>query len=214
MISKKKQTVWGDGMAKQKKKAKTVSAVLIAAVLLSLVCFFALRSVTKSLYPLTYYDFVEKYAAQYELEESFVFAVIKCESNFQSDAVSPVGARGLMQIMPETFAWLQTKTKEELSEDMLFDEETSVKYGCFLYRILFDRFEDPQTAVAAYHAGMGIVSKWLSDEKYSKDGKTLSDIPYASTKAYVERVMKTQEIYRKLYRIKPYITITGGKEND
>ncbi|MGN1418372.1 MAG: lytic transglycosylase domain-containing protein [Acutalibacteraceae bacterium] len=155
----------------------------------------------KTLYPIRYNKFVEVYTEEYNLEKSFVYAVIKCESNFDSEAVSNVDAKGLMQIMPETFSWLKTKTGENLEEKMLFDPETSIKYGCLLYEILIKEFGDKETAVAAYHAGLGNVSKWLKDKKYSSDGVHLDDIPFPSTKAYVQNVIKAENIYKKLYKI-------------
>ena len=64
---------------------------------------------------------------------------------------------------------------------------------------LEDYYKDIETALAAYNAGMGNVSGWLKDEKYSSDGVTLKDIPFGETKRYVERVKKLQVIYEILY---------------
>lgn len=178
---------------------KTLIIILSAAVILGSVILGSF-AVARSLYPTDYADFVEAYSQKYNLEKSFVFAVIKCESGFDERAVSPVGARGLMQIMPETFSWLQSKTKESLSDEMLFDGETSIKYGCFMYSMLFDKYESKETAVAAYHAGTGNVSRWLKNEEYSADGKSLSHIPFKSTAEYVERVIMTEKIYNFLYK--------------
>ena len=125
--------------------------------------------------------------------------VIECESGYDERAVSYADARGLMQLTPDTFRWLQSKRGESLSEEMLFDAETNIKYGCYFYGILFGKYKDEATAIAAYHAGMGNVSKWLKDERYSDDGKTLSDIPFKNTEKYVNKVMKTRNIYSKLY---------------
>lgn len=189
-------------MAKKRSRIfKSTVGILIAALLL-VTAYFGSLSMLKTLYPLRYDEFVESYTEEYNLKKSFVYAVIKCESNFQKDAVSSVGAMGLMQIMPETFEWLQTKTGEELSEELLFDENTNIKYGCLFYELLLEKFKSKEAAIAAYHAGIGNVSKWLKNEKYSSDGVHLDEIPFASTKAYVERVIKTEQIYEKLYNIK------------
>ncbi|MBQ8028919.1 MAG: lytic transglycosylase domain-containing protein [Clostridia bacterium] len=182
-------------------KKKTKIIALLVSLSLAVAAFaFGAVSVLKALYPLGYADFVEAYAEKYNVEKSFIFAVIKCESGFDEKAVSYVGAKGLMQIMPETFQWLKTKTKEELPEEMLFDGETSIKYGCFMYSMLLEKYENKETAVAAYHAGTTNVSKWLKDERFSKDGKTLSEIPFESTKNYVSKVILTEKIYKKLYK--------------
>lgn len=180
-------------------KAKKFLRFLLISVLTLSVIFLGTVSILKVLYPTDYTKFVEIYSKENNLSVSFVFAVIECESGFDKNAVSSVGARGLMQIMPETFFWLQSKTGENLSDDDLYDPETSIKYGCYFYSILMNEFENEETAVAAYHAGMGNVRKWLQDERYSLDGKTLYDIPFPSTKSYVHKVMKTKNIYEKLY---------------
>ena len=65
--------------------------------------------------------------------------------------------------------------------------------------MLIDQFGDERTAVAAYHAGSGSVEGWLEDDNYSSDGDTLTDIPYPSTKQYVEKVMRVKNIYNRLY---------------
>ena len=161
---------------------------------------FAVRSVLKSLYPLQYEKEVEIGCQAQNLPRSFVYAVIKCESGFDPQAVSNVGARGLMQLMPETFRWLCSKTGEECTEDDLFDPAINVRYGCYLLHILLSEFAGEQsTAVAAYHAGIGNVGKWLRDEQYSADGKTLRAIPFGTTERYVKRVKKVQRIYAALY---------------
>ena len=182
---------------------KTIKRIIIIFVVISLalvtVCFGG-NVVLKKLYPLDYKDAVEKYCEQYDVEKSLVFAVIKSESNFKSDAVSEVGAMGLMQLMPETFEWLQAKTGENFSKEMLFNSETSIKYGVFLIRLLMNEFEgETLTAVAAYHAGIGIVGQWIDNPDYSADGKTLDVVPYNDTKLYIEKVKTAKEIYEKLY---------------
>ncbi len=180
-------------------KLKKIICILLALILSISVLSLAAVSILKVLYPRGYAEIVETTAREHGISPSFVYAVIECESGFDKKAVSSVGARGLMQIMPETFLWLQTKTGEELSEDSLFEPETNIEYGCYLYSILFKEFGNEKAVVAAYHAGFGNVRKWLKDERYSSDGKTLSDIPFPSTKHYVNKVIKTRNIYEKLY---------------
>lgn len=192
-------------LSKKKKKEKRIGslAVLVLVILAAAAAVILINrgssSLQKSLYPLKYEKTVKIESKENNLEESFVFAVIICESDFQPDAVSSAGAMGLMQIMPDTFAWLKTKTGEDIPEEKLFEPEISIKYGCLLYSMFIEQFGTEREAVAAYHAGPNNVKKWLKDERYSSDGKTLSDIPFSSTKYYVDNVMKTKEIYQKLY---------------
>ena len=77
--------------------------------------------------------------------------------------------------------------------------EISIKYGCHLYGYLMKKYKKEKTALAAYHAGTGNVDKWLTDERYSADGETLHTIPFPTTANYVKKVMKTKNIYEKLY---------------
>ena len=189
-------------MRRRKRKLTILGKAAVAlALVVALVCgCFCARGVLQSLYPQRYDDFVETYTAEHGLEKSFVYAVIKCESGFDPQAVSPVGARGLMQIMPETFEWLQSKTGEKNDPDALFDPETSVRYGCMLFEILLRQFPSPRTAVCAYHAGMGNVEKWLRDPQYSDDGVTLKHIPFPSTAHYADKVLRVQKLYETLYQ--------------
>lgn len=156
-------------------------------------------SLLKTLYPLRYEEYVEVYAKENNLSPTFVYAVIKCESGFDSEAVSYVGATGLMQIMPDTFAWIKTKTGYTENYSKATDAETSIKFGCFLYGYLLQKYSGVQEALAAYHAGIGNADKWLKDKTYSHDGKTLHTIPFSSTDKYVKKVMLTEKIYQNLY---------------
>lgn len=183
---------------KAKKQTGYLKALLIVFLLLCVI-YFGSVSILKTLYPRRYIEFVEIYSESNNLSEEFVFAVIECESGFDRYAESYLGARGLMQIMPETFTWLQEKRGESLSEESIYEPETAIDYGCYFYGMLLERFGDESLAVAAYHAGASSVEEWLADEKYSPDGKTLTDIPYPSTKQYVDKVMRVKNIYQKLY---------------
>lgn len=183
------------------KLAARILVTLVTVSLCILLLGFAFAKVTEAFYPRKYSEIVEKYSAEYSVEPELVFAVIKCESGFDPDAVSRADARGLMQMTEETFEWLQTKTGDTgLITDDLFDPEVSIRYGVKLLSLNLQEFGDEAAAVAAYHAGRTAVAGWLKNEEYSADGNTLDAIPYAETRAYVERVQKTRKIYETIYR--------------
>lgn len=188
-------------MIKSPRVKKALEKLLIVFIVFSLVAVICVGSVSilKILYPRRYSEFVEINCRNNNLSEEFIYAVIECESGFDPMAVSYLGAKGLMQIMPETFEWLQWRLGEELPAESLFEPETAIRYGCYMYGYMLEKFGDERTAVAAYHAGDACVEEWLEDENYSDDGKTLKDIPYPSTKEYVDKVMRIKNIYQKLY---------------
>lgn len=188
-------------MNRNRKGGKLPEAVLIITIVFSLIAvsYFGCVSILKTLYPRHYIEIVENEGQKNNLSTEFILAVIKCESGFDPNAVSYLDAKGLMQIMPDTFEWLQWRMDETLPQESLFEPETAIRYGCYLYGYLIEKFGDEATAVAAYHAGDACVEEWLSDERYSDDGITLKDIPYDTTKDYVEKVMKVKDIYTRLY---------------
>ncbi len=174
---------------------------IFIAVLITLI-YGSVSIVIQAIYPKQYSELIETTAEDFGIEKPLLYALIKSESGFDNEAVSSVGAKGLTQITPETFQWLQTKTGENRSVDDLFDPEISVYYGAYFLNMLIEEFEDTETALTAYHAGRGIVNQWLNDPRYSEDGKTLDTIPYNDTAAYVEKVMKNCEKYRSIYDFK------------
>lgn len=182
--------------------------ILIAGIAAAVLVVFAVQrlhpDVDHMLYPRKYGSIVKKEAKEYDLPQSLVYAVIKAESDFDPEAESPVGALGLMQMMPETFDWMQTHIGGEYDASALLGPEISIKYGCALLRVLLNEYDNLATAVCAYNAGMGNVTSWLSDPAYSEDGVTLKEIPFEETRLYVQKVLQYKETYEKLY---------GGIEN-
>lgn len=178
-------------------------AVLLVSAALLVFAFFALRlvqpDVERLAYPKKYSRIVSEQAKAYELEESLVYAVIKAESNFDPKAESPVGALGLMQLMPDTFEWMQSHVGGEYDTDALFDPAVNIRFGCALLRLLLNEYGDLRVALCAYNAGMGNVTSWLSDGTYSEDGITLQLIPFDETRLYVQKVLQYKETYEELY---------------
>jgi len=149
-------------------------------------------------FPLMYEDIIEKYSENEGIDKYLVMAVINAESGFDPTAHSGV-AKGLMQITDETAMWVSGKIGLSYYEDMAYDPEVNIKMGCWYLRYLVGRYDDLNTALAAYNAGHGNVDRWLSEERYSPDGKTLDKIPYKETEKYVMRVRRSYGIYQKAY---------------
>ena len=175
---------------------------------LALFClsFFSILSFTgcsfseEASYPRKYSEIVSQEAKENGLEEALVYAVIKAESNFDSDAVSRVGAIGLMQLMPDTFRWmLQRDGNTDLTTDDMTDPTVNIRYGCHYLAYLSTKYTELKTIAAAYNAGDGSVDGWLENPDYSDDGVTLKEIPYPETAAYVEKIANNYIKYKELY---------------
>lgn len=152
-------------------------------------------------YPLKYQTLVEENCRELDLDPALVYAVIRTESGFDPAAESHLGAKGLMQLMPDAYDWVRMRWGEPQDSDYeaLYDPEVGALYGCRMLRLLLDEFETETNALAAYHGGWGSVKQWLENPDYSQDGENLAYIPFDDTRAYVEKVLKTMEIYRRLY---------------
>ncbi len=187
-----------------KKRRKKSKASLILVVLIVCSVFSALgwkfgsELCRKLLFPNRYEEFVTRYAADNDLDKYLVMAVIKNESNFVPDAHSGK-ASGLMQLTDETGKWVGEKLGIKYSDINLNDPQCNIQLGCYYLKYLIDHYDNIDTALAAYNGGMGNVSKWLDDEKYSKDGKTLYNIPFRETREYVKKVNDSWLSYRNMY---------------
>ncbi len=151
-------------------------------------------------HPLKYSEYVEKYAKQYEIPETLLYSVIKCESSFDPEAKSCAGARGLMQLMPKTFEEMARRLGEEYKEELMFDAETSIRYGSYYLDYLYNIFGDWRLVLAAYNGGMGNVRKWMEDSEYF-DGVKIIKYPkgFGETEQYVQRVTDAQKVYEELW---------------
>jgi len=148
-------------------------------------------------YPLKYKNIVQKYADEYGVEKALVFSIIRAESSFDPKAVSPSGAIGLMQLMPATALMLACDLGiDGFTADMLYQPEINIKMGICYFSRMLSKFQTPQTALAAYNAGVGNVSGWLLKPQYSKDGKTLDNIPFQETSDYIKKINKNYKIYK------------------
>lgn len=174
----------------------------IAVMIIALIAlFFATRFFLMVLFPQNYREWIDKYSGQFEMSSDLVYSVIKNESNFDPNAISSVGAKGLMQITEDTFLWAKSRMNDTSSttyKDIL-NPEVNIKFGTYILKLLSDEFHDEITIMCAYHAGRGNVLLWLKDSSYSKDGATFFQIPYKTTWQYAQNVRFTKKLYQMLY---------------
>ena len=158
-------------------------------------------------YPMVYRDLIEQYAEANNLRPAYVAAIILNESSYRTDAESSVGARGLMQLMPDTAEWIAGKLDvENYSFAMMYDAETNLRFGTWYLGYLGKLFQgDPTLVACAFHAGQGEVRGWLSDPSLSEDGVTLKleNLADGPTKSYAGRVTRDYGIYQALYFTPP-----------
>lgn len=151
-------------------------------------------------YPLEYQPMIERYAQANQLDPMVVAALIRNESHFDPDALSKQGARGLMQIMPETGAWIAGQMQIPYSDEQLWDPNYNIKLGSWYLNNLSHEFDgDLVLALASYNAGRSNVRKWLDEDRWTGEHATLRQIPFAETRAYVAKVLRDVEVYRWIY---------------
>lgn len=185
-----------------KNPSRGLAIALIAAIAIGLgfLADFVITCLEKQAYPQGYAEYVTIYAEKYGVPENLVYSVIRTESDFESGAVSSVGAIGLMQIMPDTFKWLTDDILfEHMEVGMLYDPETNIRYGTFYLSYLYDRYGNWDLVLAAYNGGLGNVDKWLEDQAYADGEGGLKKIPFKETRHFTRRVSRAWEKYDKLY---------------
>ena len=196
----------GAYMNKAKRMGRSLGEVLLLLICLgagALLYRTAELHFYRAAYPIAYRDIVLTESERNALPPSLVFAVIHTESGFDPAARSHVGAQGLMQITPDTLDWTVYRLGEEKQpEALLYDSAANIKYGAALLRLLTNEFGQVENVLCAYHAGWGSVKSWLQNPEYAPNGTDVDLIPFGDTARYVEKVLATQEIYRKLYGLR------------
>lgn len=188
-------------------RRKRVFALLFIGFLVLL--FYNSNWLGKMLYPIHYRDHIEFYASEYQIDPLLVASIIRTESNYRPTHVSPKGALGLMQIMPQTAEWIieQTGFKNMTVEDLL-KEEINLQLGSWYIAWLYRSFQftdvsldENELAVltAAYNAGPGNVEKWVREGIWDGTSTSLSMIPFGETRHYIQRVSYYYNKYDSYY---------------
>lgn len=144
------------------------------------------------------------YSKKNNVDPFLVAAIIKNESRYDHKAKSPVGAIGLMQIMPETGQWIanQMELKDYKTED-LFTSRTNIRMGCWYVGELYHEFQGNMALVMmAYNAGRGQTAAWMEQHNWDYNFNQPEKIPYPETREYVQRVLNDRDRYYLLYKDK------------
>lgn len=156
------------------------------------------------LYPLPYDDEVKAAAKVSSIDPDIVYSVLRQESLYRTDAVSSVGARGLLQLMPGTARIAAKKWKQRTpSERDLFVPAVNVRLGALHLRDLLDRFDSQlAVALAGYNAGPNAVARWLPATPIDAD-RWIENIPFNETRGYVRRILWHSLVFGWLRKQKP-----------
>lgn len=146
-----------------------------------------------------YRDLIEPHARAQGLDLAWVYGVLRQESRFVTRAASPVGAQGLMQVMPATGSWVAKKIgMTDYRRSRLQEPDTNVLLGTSYMRIVLDDLDDhPVLAAAGYNAGPGRAKRWR-DERMLEGAIYVETIPFTETRDYVKKVMANAVIYAAL----------------
>ncbi|MCX7978767.1 MAG: transglycosylase SLT domain-containing protein, partial [Bdellovibrionaceae bacterium] len=158
-------------------------------------------------YPEVYKEHVLKAASDFAVPTELIWGIMRAESNYRQDAISPVGALGLMQVMPHTGKKVAEMLKlADFRAEKLLEPQTSIRIGSRYLARLMRRFENVIPVVAAaYNAGPHRAKLWLSSFGRLDMDEFIEHIPFLETRNYVKKVIVNVHIYSSLYH--------GGKDH-
>lgn len=161
------------------------------------------KALWQGAYPQAFSDDVIEHAKKYEVPAGLIWGIMRAESHYRQDALSPVGAIGLMQIMPRTAQRMSDKLgMKDFSIDLLLSPRVAINLGAgYLKRLLGQFNQNPSLAAAAYNAGPHRVMNWLKAFGTLQMDEFIEHIPFQETRNYVQKVMTNQQIYSLLYQL-------------
>ena len=152
-------------------------------------------------FPLAHKSEIFKNSKRYEVAVPLIYAVIRQESAFFENITSSAGARGLMQVMPQTAKQVSRKSKISYkSATELSKANKNINIGTAYLKQLSDRFDDNLVyMIAAYNAGPRQVNSWLKNKPHKDMDIWIETIPWAETRNYVKNVIAFYAVYQ--YRL-------------
>ena len=169
----------------------------------------------KTLYPFHYADEIIENAKDYNIDPLFVAAMIREESRYNAEVISPAGARGLMQVMVPTGKAIAKEIKfPDFKGEMLFNPKINIQFGTWYMSDLMREFNNNCSLVAgAYNGGPNRIKGWLQKAKPEKVtnlsptsiisqidiDEFVENIPIDETRRHIKKVMDSYSIYRYLY---------------
>ena len=151
-------------------------------------------------YPFPYFQEIEKWSTSRQLNPLLVTALMRQESRFQSKIKSPVGATGLMQVMPSTGAWIAPQIGLDFKKLNLENPNDNIMLGTWYLDHTHQQYgNNSMLAIASYNAGPGNVAKWLQTIPKQDPDEFVEEIPFDETRNYVRQVFGNYWNYLRLY---------------
>jgi peptidoglycan lytic transglycosylase len=155
--------------------------------------------VVRAIYPWPNRAAVEAEAAEFGVDPLLFAAIVRQESVFDVEALSPAGARGLAQLLPGTAALTARGLDVTFYPEWITVPDLNLHLGAAHLAELLRRFVRLEAAVAAYNAGPSPVRRWLERDGVTDPDQFIEAIPYPETRGYVRSVLRNRELYRALY---------------
>lgn len=156
--------------------------------------------VLRAIFPWPNRAAVEAEAAEFGVDPWLLVAIVRQESVFDAEALSPAGARGLAQLLPGTAALTARGLDVTFYPEWITVPDLNLHLGAAHLDELLRRFDGRvDAAVAAYNAGASPVRRWLARDGAADPDQFLELIPYQETRGYVRSVLRNRELYRALY---------------
>ncbi len=154
-------------------------------------------------FPAAYQGSVKKYSQDFSVPQELIWGIMRAESHYQPEAVSPVGALGLMQVMPNTGNRLSAIMGDKsFDTKRLLEPDTCIKMGSKYLQRLMKQFENNMAlAAASYNAGPHRVQSWLLTFGQVDLDEFIEHIPFVETRNYVKRVMTNAYVYSTVYSL-------------
>lgn len=176
---------------------KLIPLILLGALLFGFYPMIT-TSIERFFYPLEYAANIKQAAAEYRLDPYLIAAVIYEESKYDPTVRSNAGAIGLMQIMPQTGAWIAERKRAAFTINDLLKPHVNIDFGSWYLRFLTDKYKGNENLIlAAYNGGLQNVDKWRNENPTSPS--ITEKIPFKETREFVSRVKNSREKYRRLY---------------
>jgi soluble lytic murein transglycosylase len=185
-------------------RRRLLGLLVFAAVAVGVVAFVVPmvdRAVKEVTLPLRHEDIIRQQARDKGLSPALVAAVIYAESKFR-DETSSTGAKGLMQIQPETAKFIAQRSGGSAFQVAdLASPQINIQYGTWYLRYLLRQHAgNVVLAVASYNAGETNVAHWVQRSREADKAFRIRDIPFPETRSYVQRVLEAERDYRREYR--------------